>query len=58
MTDVPSNEKTIGKAIVVFGDALRNKPIVDELLFDGFDARKASNQEFWGCAASPGMSSC
>lgn len=54
MTDAPSNENTIGKAIVVFGDALRNKPIVDELLLDGFDARKAPNGEFLGLCCEPG----
>jgi DNA-binding response OmpR family regulator len=54
MTDAPSNENTIGKAIVVFGDTLRNKPIVDELLLDGFDARKAPNQEFLRLCCQPG----
>jgi len=35
-----------GTTIVVFGDTLRNRPIVDELLLDGFDARKATIKSF------------
>lgn len=44
----------MGTTVVVFGDTLRNKPIVDELLLDGFDARKAPNQEFLKLCCQPG----
>jgi DNA-binding response OmpR family regulator len=43
-----------GTTIVVYGDTLRNQPIVDELLLDGFDARKAPNQEFLKACCRPG----
>ncbi len=57
MTDTSSNREAgdaVGRTIVVFGDTLRNKPIVDELLLDGFDARKAPNQEFLRLCCEPG----
>src|ERR1700683_976805 len=44
----------LGTRIVGFGDILRNKPIGDELLLDGFDARKAPNQEFLSLCCQPG----
>ncbi|MGH2852691.1 MAG: response regulator transcription factor [Solirubrobacteraceae bacterium] len=43
-----------GATVVVFGDTLRNKSIVDELLLDGFDTRKAPNQEFLRMCCRPG----
>lgn len=54
MTDTQSNTNAVGATIVVFGDTLRNKPIVEELLLDGFDTRKAPNQEFLRACCRPG----
>jgi DNA-binding response OmpR family regulator len=54
MSDAPSNAAAGGATIVVFGDTLQNKPIVDELLLDGFDTRKAPNQEFLRSCCRPG----
>jgi DNA-binding response OmpR family regulator len=57
MTSTSSNgeaRNAAGTTIVVFGDTLRNKQIVDELLLDGFDARKAPNQDFLRLCCQPG----
>ena len=57
MTSTSSNgeaRNAAGTTIVVFGDTLRNKQIVDELLLDGFDTRKAPNQDFLRLCCQPG----
>jgi len=54
MRDNGEARDAVGTPLVVFGDAPRNRPIVDELRLDGFDARRAPNREFLRSCCGPG----